>query len=67
MRIFNINIQHKNPLTNYEIWKYARELDILHFRTVCMLNALPPKVEPIECGIVNFSSTGERGSHWVAY
>ena len=67
MKIFNIDIPQNNPLTNYEIWKYARELGIPHFRTVRMLNALPPKVEPVECGIVNLNSTGDRGSHWVAY
>ena len=67
MKIFNIDIPQNNPLTNYEIWKYVRELNIPHFRTVCMLNALSPKVELVECGIVNLNSTGEKGSHWVAY
>ncbi len=67
MRIFNTVITKHDPLTNYEIWKYARKLGIPHFRTVCMLNTLPVVVKFNECGIVNLNKSGEKGSHWVAY
>ena len=70
MRVFTITIPTSKPLTNYDIWRYVRELDIPHFRTVCMLDNLPSSIKPNEnneCGIVNFNKTGEKGSHWVAY
>ena len=67
MKVFNIVIPKNNPLTNYEIWKYAQKLGIPYFRTVCMLNTLPAALESNECGIVNLNKSGEKGSHWVAY
>ena len=32
-----------------------------------MRNELPKAPKQIECGIVNFNTTNERGSHWVCY
>ena len=55
MKVFNIVIPKNDPLTNYEIWKYARKLGIPHFRTVCILNTLPAAVKSNECGIVNLN------------
>ncbi len=60
MKVFNIVIPKNDPLTNYEIWKYARKLGIPHFRTVCMLNTLPTAVKSNECGIVNLNKSGEK-------
>ena len=69
MRAFNVTIPNHHPLTNYDIWRYARELGISSLRTVCMLDDLPSKAykNNNECGIVNLNKTGEKGSHWVAY
>ena len=69
MKVFNVNIPSNKALTNYDIWQYARELDISSLNTVCMLDDLPPKAckSNEECGIVNLNKTGEKGSHWVAY
>ena len=67
MRVFNVTIPTVVPLTNYDIWRYVRELGIPSFRTVCMLDNLPSKENKSECGIVNLNKTGEKGSHWVAY
>lgn len=55
------------PLTNIDLNKYVKILQIPHFRGVFMRDNLPKKVHPIECGIVNLASSNHSGSHWVAY
>ena len=34
MKVFNVNIPSNKALTNYDIWQYARELDISSLNTV---------------------------------
>ena len=66
MQIFNVSIPDK-PLTNIELSTHARELKIPHFRGVFMRDSLPLHPFSVECGIVNFNSSNQPGSHWVCY
>ena len=55
------------PLTNIELVRYARLLNIPDFRGVFMRDALPQYPLKVECGIVNFYTSDQPGSHWVCY
>ena len=55
-------------LTNFDIIKLVRHLNIPNFKGVFMINELTEqKPGEKECAIVNFSKSTEPGSHWVAY
>ena len=66
MEVYGLHIADK-PLSNYELLDYARQLNILHFRGVFMRDELPKKPWAAESGIVNFNTSLQPGSHWVAY
>ena len=66
MRVFNISVPDK-PLANIELVSYARLLKILDFRSVFMRDTLPQYPLNVECGIVNFNTSNQPGSHWVCY
>ena len=66
MQIFNVSIPG-NPLTKIELSTYARKLKIPHFRGVFMRDTLLLHLLSEECGIVNFNTSNQPGSHWVCY
>ena len=66
MNVFGLKISDR-PLTNYELVDYAVRLNIPNFRGVFMRDTLPNTPKQRECGIVNFSSSKEIGTHWVCY
>ena len=66
MNIHGVEIPD-HPLTNFDLLNYVKELHIPHFRGVFMRNNLPKSPHENECGIVNFNTLSEPGSHWVAY
>ena len=66
MDVYGLHIPDK-PLTNFELLDYAKQLNIPNFRGVFMRDELPNKPWAIECGIVNFNTSLEPGTHWVAY
>ena len=66
MEVYGIEIP-KKALSNFELVKYVNILKIPNFRGVFMRDSLPKKPHMIECGIVNFNTSLEPGSHWVAY
>ena len=66
MEVYGLQIPDK-PLSNFELIKYAENLNILSFRDVFMRDELPKKTWQKECGIVNFNRSTEPGTHWVAY
>ena len=66
MQIFNISIADK-PLTNIEFACYARLLKIPDLREVFMRDTLPKYPFNVECGIVNFNTSTQPGSHWVCH
>ena len=56
------------PLTNLELKKYARKLQIKHFRGVFMIDDLPSGVPFLnEKAIVNLDQSENSGTHWIAY
>mgnify|MGYP001289919372 CR=1 FL=1 len=66
MDVYGIYIPDK-PLTNLELQGYVKQLNISNFRGVFMRDELPKTPWTIECGIVNFNTSLEPGSHWVCY
>ena len=66
MEVYGTPIPDK-ALSNFELLDYARQLKIPSFRGVIMRDELPKKPWAIESGIVNFNTSVEPGSHWVAY
>ena len=55
------------PLSNFELNRYAKQLEIPNFLGVFMRDTLPPHPHNIECVIVNFNTYNQPGSHWVCY
>ena len=66
MNVYGLKIPEKS-LSNFDLLDYAQKLNIPHFRGVFMKNDLPKVPHENECGIVNFNSSAEPGSHWVCY
>ena len=67
MKVYGRNIPDDKGLTNIDICKYVRELDIPNFRGVFMRDTLPHQPYTKECGIVNFNTSTQSGSHWICY
>ena len=68
MKIYGLNIPDDRGLTNIDLYRYARELNIDdYFRGVFMRDTLPRIAHQKECGIVNFNTSEQNGSHWVCY
>ena len=67
MKVYGLNISDDRGLTNIDLYRYAQELEIDYFRGVFMRDTLPGAVHHKECGIVNFNTLHEPGSHWVCY
>ena len=65
MKVYGLEIDSGMGLTNLELAEDARKLGIKYFRGVFMRNELPKKPWCHECGIVNFNTSKEPGSHWV--
>ena len=67
MKVYGLNISDDRGLTNIDINRYVRELRIDNFRGVFMRDTLPKVPYQKECGIVNFNTSDQVGSHWVCY
>ena len=50
-------------LSNFDILKIAKYLEIPYFKGVFTRDQLPEKLENKESGIVNFNTSKEPGSH----
>ena len=66
MNVYGIQIPDK-ALTNFELLEYCKQLDIKTLRGVFARDSLPAYPKENECGIVNFNTSSEPGSHWVCY
>ncbi len=66
MDVYGVDIPNK-PLTNFELLDYSNKLKIPDLRGVFMRDKLPISPHFKECGIVNFNTSSEPGSHWVCY
>ena len=68
MKVYGLHISDDRGLTNIDLYRYARELKIDNFRGVFMRDTLPRIIpHQTECGIVNFNTAQQVGSHWVCY
>ena len=67
MKVYGLDISDNIGLTNIDLYSYARELKIDNFRGVFMRNTLPKIPYQTECGIVNFNTSEQAGTHWVCY
>ena len=54
-------------LSDFDIQKIAKHLEIPNFKGVFTRDQLPKKIGNKEAGIVNLNTSNEPGSHWVAY
>ena len=63
MRVYGLQISDDRVLTNIDLYRYARELKIDKFRGVFMRNTLPRKAHQTECGIINFNTSEQTGTH----
>ena len=54
-------------LSNFDILKLVKHLQIPNFEGPFMRDELVGTPKEKECGIVNFNTSSEPGSHWVAY
>lgn len=57
----------RKALSNWDLKRYVKLLNIPNFRGVFMRNKLPKKINKTESGIVNLDSTNGAGTHWTAY
>ena len=67
MKVYGLNISNDRGLTNIDLYIYALEVNIDDFRGVFMRDTLPRIAHQKECGIVNFNTSEQTGSHWVCY
>ena len=67
MKVYGLTISNDNPLSNIDLDRYAQKLAIKNFRGVFMRDTLPRIAHQSECGIVNFNTSNQMGSHWVCY
>ena len=71
IKINNIILPNK-PLSNFELEKAVKKLNINHFRGCFLRDQLPSKPHQLECGIINLDDfadnpPGNNGSHWCAW
>ena len=67
MKVYELNLDADEGLTNIELLKYIDVLKVPKFRGVFMRDELPERSNPVECGIVNLSTHEQMGTHWVCY
>ena len=67
MKVYGVDIPSDRGLTNFDIQTYINILTVPNFRGVFMRDELPKIVKPLECGIMNFNTHEQIGSHWVCY
>ena len=57
----------KHAMYDGELVRYVSLLKIPDFRGVKMRDELPLKPRDVECGILNFNSHLQKGSHWTCW
>jgi hypothetical protein len=61
-----IKLPH-HALTNVELLRYVKILNIPNFRGIFMRNGLPKRIKSKETGIINLDDKNGPGTHWTAY
>lgn len=59
--------EYPHPLSNFDIEKLGKKLNIKNFRGVLMIDELPAKPRKFETGIVNLDTSDHVGAHWICY
>ncbi len=54
-------------LTNFDIYDIINQMKMANFRGTFMRDTLPKKPHKQECGIMNFNTSDQSGSHWVCW
>ena len=54
-------------MTDQDLLRYVTRLNIPNFRGVCMRDELTGKPNEFECGILNFETHLQKGSHWTCW
>jgi hypothetical protein len=67
MKVYELNLDADEGLSNIDLLKYIDVLKVPKFRGVFMRDELPERANPVECGIVNLSIHEHLGTHWVCY
>ena len=67
MKVYEVDIPTDKGLTNFDIQNYADILKIPNFRGVFMRDELPKIPKRFECGIMNFNTHNQLGTHWVCF
>ena len=67
MKVYELDIPFNKGLTNLDIISYINQLKVPNFRGVFMRDVLPTNPKALECGIMNFNTHDQKGSHWVCY
>ena len=67
MKIYELDIPATKGLTNLDIIISIDQLKVPNFRGVFMRDELPKHPKSVECGIMNFNTHRQIGSHWVCY
>jgi hypothetical protein len=57
----------RHALTNVELLRYIKILNIPNFRGIFMRNGLPKRIKSKETGIINLDDKNGPGTHWTAY
>ena len=67
LQIFESDFNAERALSDEDILENVNVLKIPKFRGVFMIDELPKRINPVECGIVNLSVHKQLGTHWVLY
>ena len=66
--IVNGVVISEKSLTNFDLIDYVWKLHLPNFKGVFMRDNLPSqRRKENECGIMNFNTSSQKGSHWVAW
>ena len=67
MKVYEVDIPSNKGLTSFDLVRYIDILKVPNFRGVFMRDELPHRINTLECGIMNFNTHLQIGSHWVCY
>ena len=67
MKVYELDLGADIGLTDFALLKYIDLLRVPEFRGIFMLDELPERINPVECGFVNMSTNEKLDPHWICY
>ena len=67
MKVYELNIPADKGLTDFALLRCIDSLKVPEFRGIFMLDELPNRINPVECGIVNIIPSEKLEPHWICY